>query len=255
MERLQKVLAHAGVASRRASEELIRQGRVQVNGQVVTQMGTQVDPAQDEIRVDGHPLPLAESHVYVMLNKPQGYLSTTRDPHGRPTVLDLLTVEARIYPVGRLDVDSEGLLLLTNDGALTQRLTHPRYGHEKEYWVLVDGRPNAQALRRLQRGVEVEGERLQADEVTVLRGSHWRREPVVHGTWLKVILHQGRKRQVRRMCAAVGHPVQRLIRVRFGPLRLGRLEPGQWRHLSHSEVIALRKEGLTKAHEKAVPKS
>ncbi len=252
MERLQKVLAHAGVASRRACEDLIRQGRVQVNGQVVTEMGTRVDPARDEIRVNGRRLPSAESHVYIMLNKPQGYLSTTRDPHGRPTVLDLLTIEARVYPVGRLDVDSEGLLLLTNDGALTQRLTHPRYGHEKEYWVLVDGRPNKRVLHRLRQGVKVEGEKLQADEITVLRRSHWRREPVANGTWLKIVLHQGHKRQVRRMCAVVGHPVQRLIRVRFGPLRLGRLEPGQWRHLSHREIMALRKEA--KANKKAKPK-
>jgi 23S rRNA pseudouridine2605 synthase len=252
MERLQKALAHAGVASRRACEELIRQGRVQVNGQVVTEMGTRVDLSRDEVRVDGRPLHAAESYVYVVLNKPRGYLSTTHDPYGRPTVLDLLEVEARVYPVGRLDVDSEGLLLLTNDGTLTQRLTHPRYAHEKEYWVLVNGHPNERALRRLRRGVEVEEERLQADEVAVLRGPHRRREPIVDGTWLRVILHQGSKRQVRRMCAAVGHPVQRLIRVRFGPLRLGRLEPGQWRHLSRNEVMALRK--AVKANKKAKPK-
>jgi 23S rRNA pseudouridine2605 synthase len=241
MERLQKVLAHAGVASRRACEELIRQGRVQVNGRVVTEMGTLVDSTRDEIRVDGRSLSPTESRVYIVLNKPPGYLSTTDDPYGRPTVLDLLAVEARVYPVGRLDVDSEGLLLLTNDGTLTQLLTHPRYAHEKEYWVLVDGRPDEQALRHLRRGVEIEGEKLQADEVAVLRGPHRRREPVVDGIWLKIVLHQGSKRQVRRMCAVIGHPVQRLIRVRFGPLRLGRLESGQWRHLSHNEVMALRK--------------
>jgi 23S rRNA pseudouridine2605 synthase len=247
MERLQKALAHAGIASRRACEELIRQGRVQVNGQVVTEMGTRVDSARDEIRVDGRPLSSAEPHVYIVLNKPRGYLSTTRDSHGRPTVLDLFAIEARVYPVGRLDMDSEGLLLLTNDGALTQRLTHPRYDHEREYWVLVDGYPNERVLRRLQRGVEVEGEKLQADEVTVLRGPHKRREPVANGIWLKVVLHQGHKRQVRRMCAAIGHPVRRLIRVRFGPLHLGRLEPGQWRHLSHSEIMALQKEANRKS--------
>ncbi len=239
MERLQKVLAHAGVASRRACEELIRQGRVQVNGQVVTEMGTRVDPTVDEIRVDGRPLASAESYVYIVLNKPPGYLSTTDDPGGRPTVLDLLTVEERVYPVGRLDVDSEGLLFLTNDGELAHRLTHPRYVHEKEYWVLVDGHPSERALRRLRRGVETEGEKLQADEVRVLEKPHKRRDPVVDGTWLKVVLHQGSKRQIRRMCAAVGHPVRRLIRVRFGPLHLGRLEPGQWRHLSRSETMVL----------------
>lgn len=252
MERLQKVLAHAGVASRRACEELIRQGRVQVNGQVVTEMGTRVDPTVDEIHVDGRPLTSTESHVYIVLNKPRGYLSTTDDPRGRPTVLDLLAVEARVYPVGRLDVDSEGLLLLTNDGALAHRLTHPRYAHEKEYWVLVEGRPNERALRRLRRGVELEGEKLQADEVAVLRGPHRQREPVVDGAWLKVVLHQGSKRHIRRMCAAIGHPVRRLIRVQFGSLHLGRLEPGQWRHLSHSEVMALQK--AVRADEKAKPK-
>ncbi|MCR4406893.1 MAG: rRNA pseudouridine synthase [Anaerolineae bacterium] len=241
MERLQKVLAHAGIASRRACEEMIRQGRVQVNGQVVTEMGTRVDPTKDEIRVDGRLLDFPESHMYIMLNKPPGYLSTTSDPYGRPTVLDLLPLEARVYPVGRLDVDSEGLLLLTSDGTLAHRLTHPRYAHEKEYWVLVDGHPNERALRRLRRGVESEGETLQADEIRVLDKPHKRREPAVDGTWLKIVLHQGSKRQIRRMCAAVGHPVRRLIRVRFGPLHLGRLEPGQWRHLSQSEVMALRK--------------
>jgi len=249
MERLQKVLAHAGVASRRACEELIRQGRVQVNGQVVTEMGTRVDPTRDEIRVDGRLLDFPESHVYIMLNKPPGYLSTTSDPYGRPTVLDLLAIETRVYPVGRLDMDSEGLLLLTSDGTLAHRLTHPRYAHEKEYWVLVDGYPNERALRRLRQGVESEGDKLQADEVRVLEKPHKQREPAVDGTWLKVVLHQGSKRQIRRMCAAVGHPVRRLIRVRFGPLHLGRLEPGQWRHLSRSEIMVLQtanSEGVSK---------
>ncbi|MDY7040845.1 MAG: pseudouridine synthase [Chloroflexota bacterium] len=242
MERLQKVMARAGVASRRACEELIRQGRVQVNGRTVTEMGTRVDPARDEVLVDGRPLTPVEPYVYIVLNKPRGYLSTTHDPHGRPTVLDLITVEERVYPVGRLDMDSEGLLFLTNDGTLAQRLTHPRYAHEKEYWVRVERQPDKKALRCLRRGVEVEGEKLRAAEVTVLRRPHRRREPVAGSTWLKLVLHRGSKRQVRRMCAAVGHPVQRLIRVRFGPLRLSRLEPGQWRHLSPSEVIALRQE-------------
>lgn len=243
MERLQKVLAHAGVASRRACEELIRQGRVQVNGQVVTALGTKVDPARDEIRVDGRPLDLESEYVYVLLHKPRGYLSTTNDPHGRPTVLDLVPLETRVYPVGRLDMDSEGLLLLTNDGALTHRLTHPRYALEKEYWVLVGRYPGERALRRLRHGVEVEGEWLQADEVSVLRGPHRWRWPAEEGTWLKMVLHQGHKRQIRRMCAAVGYPVRRLIRVRLGPLHLGRLEPGQWRYLSPGEVATLRRAG------------
>jgi len=234
-ERLQKAMARGGIGSRRACEELIRQGRVRVNGQIVTQLGTRVDPLHDDIVVDGQPLATATPPVYLVLHKPPGYLSTTHDPHGRPTVMDLLSVPQRVYPVGRLDLESEGLLLLTNDGPLTQRLTHPRYRHEREYKVLVRGQPGRQALRALRRGIELEDGKTSPAEVRLIQG-----EPGPKGTtWLRFILHEGRKRQIRRMCAAVGHPVQRLIRVRTGPLRLGDLRPGASRRLTRQEIKSL----------------
>jgi len=229
-------MARAGVGSRRACEQLIRQGRVQVNGQVVRQLGTRADPRHDEIFVDGQPLAAADAQVYLMLHKPPGYLSTTHDPHGRPTVLDLLSVPQRVYPVGRLDLDSEGLLLLTNDGPLTQRLTHPRYQHEREYRVLVRGQPGRQALRALRQGIELEDGQTSPAEVRLIQG-----QPAPGGTtWLRVVLREGRKRQIRRMCATVGHPVERLIRVRTGPLHLGDLEPGASRPLTRQEIRSLR---------------
>ena len=234
-ERLQKVMARGGIGSRRACEELIRQGRVRVNGQIVTKLGTRVDPLHDDIVVDGQPLATAAPLVYLILHKPPGYLSTTHDSHGRPTVMDLLSVPQRVYPVGRLDLESEGLLLLTNDGPLTQRLTHPRYQHEREYKVLVRGRPRRQALRALRQGIELEDGKTSPAEVRPLEG-----EPGHKGmTWLRIILREGRKRQIRRMCATVGHPVQQLIRVRMGPLRLGDLEPGVSRRLTRQEVRSL----------------
>jgi pseudouridine synthase len=234
-ERLQKVLAHAGVASRRACEELIAAGRVRVNGQTVTERGTKVDPIKDVIEVDGRRLRSRVEPVYLVLHKPAGYLSTAHDPEGRPTVLDLVPRDTRLYPVGRLDVDSEGLLLLTNDGELANWLTHPRYAQEKEYSVLVAGQPTAETLDRLRQGVWLAEEQAvghaEASTVTVTE----------QGTWLRVILREGRKRQVRRMLAAVGHPVRRLIRVRIGPLTLGELEPGRWRRLASGEVRKLKR--------------
>ena len=229
-------MAQAGIGSRRTCEELIRQGRVQVNGQIAQELGTRADPLRDEILVDGQPLATAHSPVYLVLHKPPGYLSTTRDPHGRPTVMDLISVPQRVYPVGRLDMDSEGLLLLTNDGTLTQRLSHPRYQHEREYQVLVYGRPGRQALRALRQGIELEDGKTSPAQVQLIEG-----KPGPTGTaWLRIILREGRKRQVRRMCAAVGHPVQRLIRVRMGPLHLGNLQPGASRRLSQPELRSLR---------------
>lgn len=237
-QRLQKVLAQAGVASRRACEELIRQGRVQVNGQVVTELGTKVDPNLDEISVDGTPLSGPAERVYLILNKPPGYISTADDPWGRPTVLDLVPHRGRLYPVGRLDAESEGLLLLTNDGELTHRLTHPRYQQEKEYLVLVKGHPKEAILSRLRRGVDLEEGRTAPAKVSRVSRKE-RRETPPDTTWLRIVVHEGRKRQIRRICAAVGHPVQRLIRVRLGPLRLGPLKPGQWRPLSGRELDEL----------------
>ena len=245
MERLQKVLAHAGVASRRKCEKLILQGRVRVNGQVVTQLGTKVDPVQDAIEVDGQPIALEEK-VYVLLHKPRGYLSDTRDFRGRSSALSLVPDRERLYPVGRLDAESEGLLLLTNDGELANRLTHPRYEHQKEYLALVVGRPTEATLRRMRKGVERDGEILRADAVQRLERlgpqaqiHDWQEAP--RGmVWLGITLHVGKKRHIRRMCAALGYSVRRLIRVRIGPLELGDLLVGEWRYLTKREIRQLR---------------
>ncbi len=245
MERLQKVLAHAGVASRRKCEELILQGRVRVNGQVVTQLGTKVNPVQDTIKVDGQAVTL-EAKVYILLHKPRGYLSDTRDFRGRSSALSLVSAGERLYPVGRLDARSEGLLLLTNDGELAYRLTHPRYEHAKEYLALVKGKPTEATLRRMRKGVERDGQTLRADAVEWLerlgseaQSHRWGKAP--RGmVWLRIVLHEGKKRHIRRMCAALGHPVRRLIRVRIGPLELGDLPVGKWRYLTEREVKQLR---------------
>jgi pseudouridine synthase len=245
MERLQKVLAHAGVASRRKCEEVILQGRVRVNGEVVTQLGTKVDPARDTIEVDGQPI-TPEKKVYVLLHKPRGYLSDTLDFRGRPSALSLVPGGERLYPAGRLDARSEGLLFLTNDGELAHRLTHPRYEHQKEYLALVEGEPTEATLRRMLKGLGQDGQTLRADAVERLDrlGSEAR----IHGwqeaprgmSWLRILLHEGKKRHIRRMCAALGHPVRRLIRVRIGPLELGDLPVGKWRYLAEGEVKQLR---------------
>ena len=235
-ERLQKVLAHAGVASRRASESLILQGRVSVNGQVVTELGTKVDPRQDVITVDGQSLDKqTEALVYIILNKPRHVLSAASDEQrGRQTVLDLVDVPERVYPVGRLDLLSEGLILLTNDGDLTQKLTHPGHKVEKEYHVLVTGKPSSQALTRWRQGkIEVGGKPTARAGVKILRMKG-------EDTWLNVILTEGRKRQIRETAKILGHPVRNLVRVRIGPIRLGRLGLGKWRHLSPGEVARLK---------------
>jgi len=231
-ERLQKVLAHAGVASRRQAEQLISQGRVKLNGQVVTQLGTTVSLGEDAIEVDGRPLTAPEAFEYYLLNKPRGVVTTVRDPQRRPTVLSLLKgVKARVYPVGRLDADSEGLLLLTNDGELAHRLTHPRFGVEKEYAVELAEPASKQEVDRIRQGVESQGERLKPRQVR-LQGAG--------GLRLAVVLAEGKKREVRRMFEAVGRPVARLRRGRFGPLRTGNLPPGQYRALTNEEIEQLR---------------
>lgn len=234
-ERLQKILARAGYGARRACEDLIRQGRVTVNGQVA-QLGQKADPDRDRIEVDGRPVRLPRAFTYIALHKPPGVLSDEGDGSGRrPTVLDLVKHPGRLFPVGRLDLRSEGLVLLTDDGDLALRLTHPRFGHEKEYHVLVEGRPSEETLERWRRGVELDGELTAPAEVQVLRTEGER-------TWLRVVLREGRKRQIRRVAAQLGHPVVRLIRVRIGPVRLGDLPPGKWRHLTPAEVRALRRD-------------
>jgi len=226
-ERLQKVLARLGIASRRACEELIADGRVTVNGRRAV-LGCRVDVRRDAVAIDATPVPLAPDLVHYLLHKPPGVLTTAQDPEGRPTVVDLVPDVPRVFPVGRLDADSEGLLILTNDGELTHRLTHPSFGIEKEYLVEVAGTPSAGALRRLRRGVELD------DGVTAPA-----QVGVVAPGVLRVVIHEGRNRQVRRMCETVGHPVRRLVRTRIGPLADSRLPPGRWRRLTLDEVRAL----------------
>jgi 23S rRNA pseudouridine2605 synthase len=225
--RLQKVLARAGVASRRACEELIAARRIRVNGEVAT-LGDRVDPEHDLVELDGAPLALAAGLVHYLLNKPAGVVTTADDPQGRRTVVDLVPSEPRVFPVGRLDMDTEGLLLLTNDGELTHRLTHPSFGVDKEYLAEVEGKPSRGALRRLREGVELDDGPTAPAQVSLI-------EPTV----LRITIHEGRNRQVRRMCEAVGHPVRRLVRTRIGPLADRRLAPGEWRALDPDEVRTL----------------
>ena len=236
--RLQKILASAGLASRRAAEDLIRQGRVSVNGATVTELGTRADPGVDEIRLDGRRVKGPERHRYLLMKKPKGYVSTRSDPQRRPTVIDLLPgVREHVYPVGRLDFDSTGLLLLTNDGELAARLLHPRHGIEREYRAWVLGAPDPHDLERLRRGITLEGHRTGPAVVEIHDRGRGRR---AGQTLLTVTIHEGRNRQVRRMCEAVGHPVVDLDRVRIGPLSDGRLKAGQVRELSADEVRRLR---------------
>lgn len=240
-ERLARFLAHAGIASRRHAEKLIAGGRVQVNGIVVTSQGTRIDPEHDEVRVDGQIVHEITRPVYVLLHKPVGYVCTVHDPQGRPTVLDLLPAELRrlrVYPVGRLDRDTSGLLLLTNDGAFALRMSHPRYAMEKHYQALVRGCPSSASLEALRKGVTItEGDRRsQESKYTTAPATVnlLRREGA--DCWLALTIHEGRKRQVRRMLAAVGHPVLQLIRVGVGSLTLGDLPVGAWRYLSAQQV-------------------
>jgi len=238
--RLQKILAAAGLASRREAEDWIRAGRVRVNGELA-RVGDAADPHHDDVRVDGRPV-RAEAHRYWLLHKPRGVLTTTRDPHaaraGRDTVLDLLPAAARgarLFPVGRLDLDSEGLLLLTNDGDVAQALLHPRHGCEREYRVTVRGRVAADALRRLAAGLVLDD-----GPMAPCRVAGVRHDPRRDETRLTLTLREGRKRQIRRALGQLGHPVRRLLRTRMGPLRLGRLEVGAARELAPGERGALR---------------
>ena len=233
-ERLQKILSAAGVCSRRAAEGYLTAGRITVNGETA-QLGQQADPETDDIRVDGVPLDREPETVYLMLNKPRGYVTTVSDEQGRKTVMDLLTgIHTRIYPVGRLDRDSEGLLLLTNDGALTQRLLHPSHEVSKEYRVTVSG-PVEHAAENLRRIRDVAGMAIRPAEVQMLRREGNRAE-------LRIVIHEGRNRQIRRMCARCGLEVLRLQRVREHCLELGTLPLGQWRYLTAAEIAALKTE-------------
>jgi pseudouridine synthase len=236
VERLHKLMARAGVGSRRTCEEMIKEGRVQVNGKVVTELGTKVDPTKDKVWLDGRLLKLSpETKEYLLLHKPPGYVTTVTDPWGRPTVMDLLgPMENRLYPAGRLDFDSEGLVLLTNDGELVYRLTHPSFEVEKVYLVEVAGRPTGDALQRLARGVELDDGPTAPAKVRLV-------EERSGSTCLEFTLREGRKRQIRRMCDKVGHAVLKLCRIRLGPIQLGSLPPGKWRKLKTAEIRALKK--------------
>jgi 23S rRNA pseudouridine2605 synthase len=233
--RLQKLLSQAGVASRRTAETLITQGRVSVNGKTVRELGSKADPA-DDIRVDGRRIKTAQRQRYILLYKPTGVVTTRSDPQRRRTVIDLLGgVREYVYPVGRLDYDSEGLLLLTNDGDLAARLTHPRHGVERTYEAKVAGMPDETAVAKLRRGIPLDGKRTRPADVSLVNAGRSDRNGI-----LRLTIREGRNRQVRRMCEAVGHPVDTLKRVRFGPISDRRLKPGQWRELSGAEVAALR---------------
>ncbi|HZC05443.1 MAG TPA: pseudouridine synthase [Ktedonobacterales bacterium] len=241
-ERLQKYLARSGVASRRHAEELIVAGAVTVNGRVVRELGVRVDPDHDAVRVRGERVRPAQRMVYLLLNKPAGVVTTVDDPEGRETVLDLLPPrwrEQRVYPVGRLDQYTEGLLLLTNDGALALRLTHPRYALTKEYQALVRGRPDAASLERFASGLMLEGEKRPTASARAWLLGPGEDDPTT--SWVAAELHEGRNRQVRRMFDALGHHALRLRRVRVGPLTLGDLRSGEVRPLTESELAELRK--------------
>lgn len=233
VERLQRVLARAGFGSRRACEELIVESRVTLNGTVAT-LGDRADPDEDEVRVDGLEVNLDPNVKYYALHKPLGVVTTMRDPQGRPDIRGFLPEGPRVFPVGRLDRDTEGLLLLTNDGDLANALTHPRFGVEKEYLAEVEGVPTPKHIGQLRRGVELEDGDARARSARVAGRSGDRGA-------VRLVMTEGRKREVRRLLAAVGLPVTRLVRVRVGPIRLGRLPPGERRELTHDEVVALRR--------------
>jgi len=229
-QRLQKILAKAGIASRRKAEELIKEGKVRVDGKVVTEMGTKVDPDAQDIECDGIHVAAREKKIYILLHKPAGFLSTVHDPQGRPIVTDLLPqVKERVYPVGRLDLDTEGALLLSNDGELAQKILHPSHEVNKTYVAKVKGKPGTKKLAALSRGITLEGRKTWPADIEVLQT-----EP--QATTIKIIIHEGRKRQVRKMFDAVGHPVLQLKRTAYGQLELGDLRPGKYRFLSPEDI-------------------
>jgi len=232
-ERLQKLISQAGIASRRAAEEMILAGRVSVNGTVVSELGCKADPAVDRIEADGKLVRPVSSHIYILLNKPVGYMTTLDDPEGRQLVTDLLTdIKERVYPVGRLDYNTEGLLLLTNDGEWANKLMHPRHEIDKEYHVRVRGKAHKSQLDQLAKGVEMDGRPTAPATVKLIKDGE-------QNDWISITIHEGRNRQIRRMCEAVSLSVVRLKRVRYGSLNVGALRPGQYRLLTEAEVKAL----------------
>lgn len=249
--RLQKILSTAGVSSRRASEALITEGRVTVNGETVTELGSKADPDVDDIRVDGRRVKTATARRYILMYKPRGYITSRSDPQQRPTVIDLLAkggLRDYVYPVGRLDYDSEGLLLLTSDGELAKQLMHPSHGVAREYQARVRGVPDRHALERLSKGVVLDGRKTSPAEVTLEKVIETSRGD---DAVLSIVLHEGRNRQVRRMCEAVGHPVVRLRRVRIGPIHDEHIRPGEFRDLDEREVAALKREASKGPHHRA----
>ena len=249
--RLQKIISAAGIASRRAAEKLISEGRVSVNGKTVTELGSKADPAVDEIRVDERRVKGPQHHRYFLLNKPRGYVTTRSDPEQRPTVLDLLKgVREYVYPVGRLDFDSEGLLILTNDGDLAVRLTHPRHEVERVYEARVLGVPDAHDIDRLSRGIVIDGRRTSPAQVALLPERRTQGDTSV----LRITIHEGRTRQVRKMCDAIGHPVRTLKRVRIGPIADKHLRVGSYRELTPGEVRQLKRAGRTNESSRPAPR-
>ena len=232
LERVQKILSRAGVASRRGAEKMMEEGRVTINGATVRELGTKADAARDDIRVDGVRVRPPQGPVYLLLNKPKGVVTTRRDPEGRTTVMDLVPPVPGLFPVGRLDVTTEGLILLTNDGAFAERVAHPRFEVARVYHAKVRRVPDAATLARMRSGVKVEGQRLAVDEVRVLQAGN--------NAWLELKLHEGKHHEVRRLLDAVGHPVSKLKRVALGSVTARGLEPGQYRSLAPHEVRALR---------------
>ena len=232
MERLQKIIAQAGIASRRGAEQLIAQGRVRVNDQVITHMGHKVDPVKDRITFDGRPINL-EQKIYLLLNKPAGYVTTLSDPQGRPIVTDLLPeIDARLFPVGRLDLDTEGALLMTNDGALGNYVLHPRYEVNKTYEATVKGMPSANSIQRLTKGILIDGQKTYPAQLRFLEKSRSHSK-------IEIIIHEGKKRQVRKMFQAIGHAVVHLKRTAYGNLQLGTLSSGKYRTLTKNDLKKL----------------
>jgi 23S rRNA pseudouridine2605 synthase len=238
LERLQKIIAHAGFASRREAETMIREGRVTVNGRVVDELGSKADPATDHIKVDGKLITRPEPHRYILLYKPKEVMTTVEDPQGRRTVLQLVRgVRERIYPVGRLDFHSEGLVLLTNDGELAYKVSHPRHGSVKTYHVKVRGVPEERMIDKLQRGITIEGKRTLPTEIARIKTTGKGEDE--GNSWFEVKLREGRTQQIRKMFQAIGHPVSKLRRVAIGPISDPKLTPGVWRELTKQEVKAL----------------
>lgn len=234
--RIQKFLSEAGIASRREAERLISEGRVSVNGKTVTEMGRQIDPERDRVSLDNRPVKKQEKKVYLLLFKPRGYVSTLKDERGRRCILDLLKgVKTRVFPVGRLDFNTEGLILLTNDGEAAQRISHPKYGLPKTYLVKISGILDEKAMNRLRRGVNLDGQKTLPIKIRKIK-------TLKNSCWVELTLKEGKRRQIRRMFEVIGHPVRKLRRTRIGPLTLKGLLPGEHRHLFSSEIEGLMKE-------------